>query len=484
MRILGGLRNWHKLVFLTFAFFGVSLTTGANEALVVKSHAELLKLSKVKGTEFKKLRAQFEIDDLSANSLVSLYNWVLSGGASTQDAENPQTSPFAPAGETSRQNYSVRLDKKSAMGVDPYVELSSADQKLSFPGRGNIEFQVATLETGLRLDLMKLFYAKKSSEVFKQAKAQKEIAKLSQLNFERTFEAELSKAYFQALKSFKKLEILQNECAEYKKLSKISSSRYRRRLIREKDYLSIEVLSEGCLLDKDFAKNTHEMNKISLLKMAGLPLDTRITFNNQNFLNQQNIEFKITNNLDYKIAKKIMESTSAESMSKKSNRLPEISLDYSLTSQASEEGVGASISEVFGYDLITQNIGFNLSYEFGESATQIEAKRASALAHLRSLEFTELESSLIRDQKILHEQNEFLIKAVMKSDKLVRLQKRKSELFRRDFENGKGSIRDLVDAQINYLKSLESALDFKYSRSVSDVDLMYISGGGGFEEFN
>lgn len=451
----------------------------ADDGIFIRSHKELLKVSKEQGVEYKKLKAQFQIDELKADSLVSLYNWSVSGGITKEDAESPPTSPFAPAGESSRQNMNLRIDKKTALGVDPFVELSTNDQALNFPGRPDIEFQTASLEVGLRADLMQLLFAKSSVAVFREYGLKKEIAQVSLKNFERAFDGELSKSYFQALKSYKKLEILEVQCGEYKRLQRISSSRFKKRLIREKDYLIIEVLHQGCLLDKDFAKNTFEMDKIALLKKAGLNLNSKMIFKGVDFLNPATIsKFKISKSLDYQLAEKTLEATKAYAASKKSGFLPELSFDYSLTSQTSEEGVGASINETFGFDLITHNVGLNLKYEFGASAAKIEAKRSAAETSLRFLELRELQQSLMRDDKKLASQSEFLKTANQKSLKLVSLQQRKSVLFRKDFENGRGGIRDLVEAQINYLKSLETALGYKHSQTVSQIDRYLLSGEG------
>ncbi len=169
--------------------------------------------------------------------------------------------------------------------------------------------------------------------------------------------------------------------------------------------------------------------------------------------------------------------------SKKAGLFPELTFDYSLSSAASEDGVGGSLSEATAFDLKTHNIGLNLKYEFGGSAAKIEAKRSKAEAVKKSLELKQLEQSLVRDDKKLRYQFKFLKEAKLKSLNLVSLQKRKSKLFKKDFENGRGGIRDLVEAQINYLKSLETALNYKHSLTVSKID-RYLLSGEGVEVFN
>ncbi|MGH1467855.1 MAG: TolC family protein [Bdellovibrionales bacterium] len=482
---MGSLRDRYKLILISLFFISAfSLRAYAEAGVLIRSHKELLSLSKEKGFEYKKLKAQFEIDDLNADSLRSFYNWALSGGISQQEAESPPTSPFAPAGESSRQSLNLRLDKQTALGINPFVEVSINDQSLSFPGRGSVEFQTANLEVGFRADLMKVLFTKSSSAVFKEYSLKKEMAKLVRQNFERTFDGVVSKSYFQTLKSYKKLEILTVQCSEYKMLQRISSRRFKKRLIREKDYLSIEVLYQGCLLDKNLAANSFELDKVALLKTSGLPLDSTLIFKDVEFLGAlKEKSFKGSDSLDYLLARKTLDASLAYAESKKAGLFPELTFDYSLSSAASEDGVGGSLSEATAFDLKTHNIGLNLKYEFGGSAAKIEAKRSKAEAVKKSLELKQLEQSLVRDDKKLRYQFKFLKEAKLKSLNLVSLQKRKSKLFKKDFENGRGGIRDLVEAQINYLKSLETALNYKHSLTVSKID-RYLLSGEGVEVFN
>jgi Mg2+ and Co2+ transporter CorA len=128
-------------------------------------------------------------------------------------------------------------------------------------------------------------------------------------------------------------------------------------------------------------------------------------------------------------------------------------------------------------------LGLNLKYEFGGSARQINAEKSAAEQKLRALELDRIKLSLERDLNRVRESLNFLDHATAKAKKLTRLQKRKAELFNKDFANGRGGIQDLVEAQINYLNSLQRALEFSYNQSLSQID-KYSLVGESFEKFN
>lgn len=502
MRILGGLRIGYKLkTFLPERFTGHTFGTccvkflclfliqspsvyGSTQTLIIKSYGDLLRISKKESAEYQKIKEQFSVDNLTADNLTSMYNWTLSGGVNTEDAESPATSPFAPAGESERTNANLRLEKQTALGVTPYVELSTQDVAVNFPGNGSVSYQTASLETGFRLNLMKVLFGKHSLEGLKEKEYRQELASLAMANTDRDFSVKVLKAYFQYLKSYKRLEILRTQCSEYKNLYNISSRRYRRRLIREQDYLSIEVLYQNCILDKTSAENTLALDGVSLIKTAGLPSNTIVLLSGVDFpAGEKTLSFDMSKNLDYQITSKTLEASRAKTASTKAKKFPEFNLDYSLKSQASEDGVGESISEAFGFDLLTQNIGLNLKYEFGSSSSQIDAKKSIAETKIRSLDFEQLRRSLERDHKRIESQLAFLTTAKASSQSLTKLQSRKSRLFNKDFKNGRGGIRDLVEAQISYLNSLERALEYRYQHTVSKID-QYSLAGENLERFN
>ncbi len=484
MRVLGCLRDRYKLGILIILSQALCFGAWGESPLIIKSYKDLMKASKMHSAEYKKIQTQFEIDSLNAQNLLSMYNWTVSGGLNNQNAETPSTSPFAPAGESSNVTSNLRLEKKTALGVTPFVELSTSDVSRTFPGAGSVEYQTASLETGMRIDLMRVILGKNSFSVLTEKKLRDEMAQLARKNTDRDFSSKLLKGYFQYLKSYKRLSILTTQCDEYKTLHRISSSRFKRKLIREKDYLSIEVLFQTCLLDKRSAANSLNLDRIAVLKLSGLPLNTVLSLSGVDFPKGAMLKaVSLSNNLDYKLAEKSLEAVASQASSLKADLFPEINLDYSLQSQASDDGVGASISEAMGFDLRTHTVGLNLRYEFGGSAAKITAKRLAVEKKSRSLDFEQLKKSLERDEKRVSGSLLYLTDANAQAQKLVTLQKRKSVLFRKDFENGRGGIRDLVEAQINYLSSLERALDLQYRKTVSRIE-HYDLLGESLEKFN
>ncbi len=484
MRILDRLHHRNKLKLFILLFQIFCFQSWSDSRLVVKSHKDLLRMAKIHSVEYNKIKTQFEIDSLNANSLLKMYNWTFLGDILNKNAEIPSTSPFAPAGQNLATSTSFKLEKKTALGMTPFLNFSTEDVSRAFPSVGAVKYQTASLETGLRINLMKTILSKSSLSVITQKKIKDEIANLAKENADKVFSIKVLKSYFTYLKSYKRLKILKTQCNEYIQLHKISSNRFKKKLIREKDYLIIKVLFQNCLLDKETATNNLNINQISLLKTSGLPLNTLIIVSDANF-SKDNTALKINlkKNLDYQLAKKTLEALKAQAASMKFKMFPEINLNYSLKSQASQNGVIDSVFKSLDFNLPTHSLGINLRYEFGESADKISAKKLNAEKRLQSLEFDQLKKSLERDENKFLTTLTYLIKANKQVKNLVNLQKRKSILFKKDFKNGRGGIRNLVEAQINYLNSLERALEFKYNQTLFRIDYYSLSGDN-FEKFN
>jgi outer membrane protein TolC len=472
---LGGLCHWCKITTLLFVFLNpcVLLAQGS----VISSYQDFLKTSLTKSPEYQKIKFQLNADNLSAEGLLSVYNWTLSGGVTQTDAERPQTNPFSPNQQKSNL-YNLRLSKETASGLSPYLELNGVDQSLSFPNSTTVEFQTASLELGFRLNIIKALVNKGGVNAFKEASTRKEIAVLAHKNAKAHFIKSVSKAFFTALKSFKRLRILDTQCSEYSKLQKISSQRFKKRLTREKDYLTIEVLYQNCLLDKRTAQNNFEIDNLNLFKVAGLSSSFKIDFKKIEFvvLPIQKQKFIVSSNVNYQITKKMLEALEQKTASEKSKLFPDFNFTYGLRSEALDEGVLSSFAKATKFDLLTHNLGLELRYQFGKSFEKLDVEQKKAQMKVRSLELENLKNSLDRDFNGLFKRVVHLKDALSKSRNLVNLQSRKASLFRKDFKNGKGSIRDLVEAQIAYLSSLEKSLSFQQVLANSQLDLAYIEG--------
>jgi len=478
---LGSLRNWSKLA-LVFLSFSISSELFAAETIT--SYDALLKKAFNQSAEYQKIQAQLEVETIDAKSMLALYNWSLTGGVSRVDAERPITNPFAPNQQLTT-TYNVKLEKENLSGVNPFLEMRSDDSGLTFPDGRSTSFQTATIEAGLRVDVMKALLLKSSIQAFSESITRKELAELSQKSAKQAFATKVSKAYYQALKSNKAFEILKTQCSEYSRLQSISSKRFKKRLIQEKDFLIIEVLYQNCQLDKKTAENNKTMDELALLKVAGLSLDTKLNFNNAKFpissLSSGKVD--VTSNVDYQLAQKLLKASEQSAASLKSDLLPDLDFSYSLLSQAAGNSVGNSLGEASKFDLLTHNLGLNLKYEFGESASKLEAKRALAFQAVKKYELLELENSLDRDATTISKSILYLNSGLSKARSLVKLQERKAKLFRQDFANGRGSVRDLVEAQVAYLSSLERSLLFQFNLSGSNLDLIQIKGEQ-IEKFN
>lgn len=479
MRILGGLRYRYKIVLYASIFLFSCALSSAQESQTIKSYEGLIRSSLEQSLEYQKIKIQLDVDTINADSLMTMYNWTLSGGINKVNAEQPATNPFSPNKRTS-STYNFKIKKNTASGLSPFVEIKSVDKNLSFPNATSVEFQTSSVEIGLRADLIKAFLFKNSSQVLSEVSSRKEIAKLAQQNAKNIFIKKVTQSFFKALKTFKRTQILETQCKEYSRLQKISSGRFKKSLIREKDFLTIEVLHQNCLLDKKTAENNHSMDALMLLKVTGLEANVKIDFKSFSFpgLPIKRSGFKKTNNLNYKLTAKMLKAMEERAKSKKSALFPEINLDYSLKSEARGEGIEKSLSEAAKFELKTHNVGLNLKYQFGQSAKKFEAQKSSAEAQIRSFEFENLKKSLDRDFTSLSKSVFYLNEALSNSRALVKLQDRKAKLFRKDFRNGKGGIRDLVEAQIAYLGSLEKSLDFQYNLINSQIDLMHLEGRG------
>lgn len=479
---MGSLRNWFKLARVLFSLsfvllFVLLFTSEVYAAEVISSYGGLLKKAFAQSAEYQKIKAQLDVETIDAQSMLALYNWSLSGGVSRVDAERPITNPFAPNQQLTT-TYNVRLEKENLSGINPFLEVRSDDSNLFFPDGRGISFQTATIEAGLRVDVMRALLLKNSIQAFSESVTRRELAKLSQKSASQAFATKVSKAYYQALRSDKAFEILKTQCSEYSKLQSISSRRFKKRLIQEKDFLTIEVLYQNCQLDKKTAENNKTMDELSLLKVAGLSLDTKLDFKNARFpidsLKSEKVD--VTKNVDYLLARKLLKASEQSASSLKSDLLPEVDLSYSLLSQAAGTSTGNSLGEASKLDLLTQNMGLNLRYEFGDSASKLKARRALAFQAVKKYELTELENSLERDSATISKSILYLNSGLSKARSLVKLQERKAKLFRQDFANGRGSIRDLVEAQVAYLSSLERSLLFQYNLSGSNLDLLQIKG--------
>jgi outer membrane protein TolC len=478
---LGSLRHRFKLALISIVSLSSSQLFAAEE---ITSYDGLLKKAFKQSAEYQKIQAQLDVETIDARSLLALYNWSLSGGVTRVDAERPITNPFAPNQQLTT-TYNVRLEKENLSGINPFLEMRSDDSNLSFPDGRSINFQTATIEAGLRVDVMKALLLKNSLQAFSESVTRKELAELSQKSAKQAFATKISKAYYQTLRSDKAFEILKTQCSEYSRLQDISSRRFKKRLIQEKDFLTIEVLYQNCQLDKKTAENNKAMDELSLLKTAGLSLDTKLDFSKAKFpINAiASSKVDVSKNVDYLLARKLLKASEQSAASLKSDLLPELDLSYSLLSQAPGTSAGDSLGEASKFDLLTHNIGLNLRYEFGESASKLNAKRALAFQAVKKYELIELENSLDRDATTISKSILYLNSGLSKARSLVKLQERKAKLFRQDFANGRGSIRDLVEAQIAYLSSLERSLLFQYNLSGSNLDLIQIKGEQ-IEKFN
>ncbi len=479
MRILDRLYYRNKLkifiIVIVIQIFYFQAWSAPN--LVVKSYQDLIKMAKIHSVEYNKIKTQFEIDSLNADSLLEMYNWTILGDVLNTNAQAPSTSPFAPSGPSLNTRTSLQLEKQTPLGITPFLSLSTEDVSRVFPSAGAVKYQIASLETGLRINLIKAILGKSSLSVIKHKAIKDELANLAKKTTDRNFSVRVLKSYFKYLKSYKRLEILKTQCNEYIRLHKISLNRFKKKLIREKDYLIIEVLFQNCLLNKETAVNNLNMNKIALLKTSGLPLNTAIILSDTSFSKDSMVlKINLKKNFDYQLAKKALKALRAQTASMKFKFFPKINLNYSLKSQASEDGVGNSLSESLGLSLPTHSLGINLKYEFGKSASKISFKKLDAEKRLQSLQLDQLTKSLEQDEKKISVALTYLAKANKKAKKLVHLQKRKSILFKKDFENGRGGIRNLVEAQINYLNSLERALEFEYSQTLFRIDYYSLSG--------
>jgi len=471
---LGILRHWSKL-----ALFSLLLPFAFNAYAVgpITSYDGLLEKAFVESAEYQRITAQLEVETIDAQSLLALYNWSLSGGATRVDAERPTTNPFAPTGQLTT-TYNVKLEKEDLSGINPFFELKSEEASLSFPDGRSLNFQTATIEAGLRIDVMRALFLKNSVQTFSEAKTRKKLAELSQRVARQRFSTKVSQAFYQALRSNKAFEILKTQCSEYSRLQNISSRRFKKRLIQEKDHLTIEVLYQRCLLDKKTAENNKTLDELSLLKTAGLSLETELKLEDAKFptsaLNSGKID--ISKNLDYMLSKEFLKASEQNAAALKSDLLPELDLSYSLLSEALGNSIGNSLGEATKFDQLTHSLGLNLRYEFGESASKLAAKRAIAFQSVKKYELIELENSLARDTKTLSKNIFYLNSGLTRARSLVKLQERKAKLYKQDFANGRGSIRDLVEAQIDYLSSLERSLSFQYNLSSSNLDLVQIKG--------
>jgi len=482
LRILGGLRHRLKLTFLFLCLLGLSFSSQELQAQeAVTSYEDLLSIAFEQSSEYQKISAQLDVETIDAQSLLAMYNWTLSGGVNRIDAERPITNPFAPNKQLTT-SYNLRLEKNNLSGINPFVELQSDDAGLSFPDGRSATFQTATIEAGVRVDVIRALLLKNSTQAFSEAETKKELAEVSQKVAKQKFATRVSQAFYKALRSHRALSILKTQCSEYSKLQSISSRRFKRKLIQEQDYLTIEVLYQNCLLDKKTAENNKKMDELALLKVAGLSLETKLNLDKVKFLTLPSLaagpqsESSLSNNLDLKFARAVLKASSQSAAALKSDLLPEVDFSYSLKSEAAGTSIGNSLGEAGKFDLLTHGMGLNLTYEFGESAARLAAKRAQAFQSVKKYELAELESSLKRDSESLSQNILYLRSGLAQAQSLVKLQERKARLFRKDFANGRGGIRDLVEAQISYLSSLERSLLFQFNLSAAYLDLKQIKG--------
>lgn len=474
MRILDRLYCRGKIVF--FSLFSLFSLQAWGE--LISSPEQLLAQAKNESSEYQKIKAQVAVDQLAADSLLALYSWSLSGGASLSDGEQPATSPFSPSGDTTAKNVQLKLEKNSVVGINPFVALNTDKNQFSFPGRGELDFSKASIEAGVRVDLLKAFYAKSSLNLFKQSDRAKEIAEISARIAERNFEDKVMRGYYKLLRSIKKLEVLERQCGEYKILQNIIKNRYKRKLVQEKDFLLVEVLYQDCSLSLSLLKNTKESDELVLKKIAGLKEAANLNFVKQSFPKENSaLPTKSSGrNLDLALAQKVVDLNQTKVTSLKANEFPKFDFTYSLVSQASDDTMLSSLNESTSMELLTHKFGLNFQYNFGSSTRKLALEQSLAETEVKNLELVYFKQSLERDQKNLERSFKYLKEACEKAQRISGLQKRKAFLHNREYKNGRGSARNLVEAEVAYIRSSDAEIDYKYSLALHLLDAQKVAG--------
>lgn len=484
---MGGLRGWNKVInqlFLVLSLFLSCLSYGAEkESLRLGSTRALVETSKSNSLEFDRIQLQLDKDRLSAKSLVALYNWKLSGSLIGTFAENPQTSPFAPlANDTITGN--ISLERQDPSGFTPYFNAGTEDVEINFPSTAPLKFKTSFLEGGVRIDLFKALFMSNSLKSVLESSIRSEISDISKIVSERAFEKKVLSQHFQTLKSSDKVKILEVQCGEYRQLRSITKGRFEKKLILEKDFLLVEVLYEECRQDLSRARNEFLMDLQELIKESGLyTLNVFVDYRRIKFPDlRKRPSSRIENNYDLSLSQKVFEATRAKSASQKSNKLPEITFDFALKSSGLDSSIGRAFEDSLNGELLTEKFALNFSHQFGESPDKINVQQSFLDSLIEKNKLAQLMESLKRDAIKLKLNLNYYDQALKRLKRIEKMQRRKAAIFREDFDNGRVSIRDLVEAQIAYLSSMQKTLDIKEGRARAYLEAVDLSGES-FEKF-
>ncbi len=459
------------------------------DSVKIDSGRKLLAMTKAHSLEYSKIQQQLELDELNTESLMSLYRWRLTGNLSISDAESAPTSPFAPAGASDSLNGSLRLEKQTSLGITPYVSLSTDSRQSLLPVMPtpiNVEYKRAVIETGVRFNIMNLVFAKNSKFVSAEYDTKKEISKVSKIIAERTLEKKLLSAHFDVIKANKIREVLNIQCAQYKKLRDITSSRFRKKLIREKDFLLVEVLYKQCLVDEEGARNSFRLAVENLKKASGL-FNFSLDYNTIEYPDiSPVINLGVGQNRDIILSDLIYKASMSAAKSIEYKKLPELNLSLSLKSEGSDVGSGSSYSEALSNsleaDFLTSDVSLDFSHSFGKSVNDIEVDRSKLQSKVDQTNLELLRQSLKRDVVRVGLNLSYFDSTLRRVVDIEKLQKRKSVVFNKDFRNGRVAIRELVEAEVAYLSSLQSTLNIRDQRMRAYLEAYDISGAS-FEKF-
>lgn len=481
--------NFFVSLFFVFNALSLNESEKAPSLNRIDSGKDIIALTKTHSLEFSKINQQLDLDELNAESLMSLYRWRLTGTLNSSDGESAPTSPFSPIGQSESLNANVRLEKETALGITPYVSLSTDSRQSTLPTQptpSNVEYKLASVEAGARFNIMNLVFLKNSKFIFSEYDLRRKISQVSKEIAERSLEKRILLSHFDVIKAKKIRDVLNIQCSQYKKLRGITSSRYQKKLIREKDYLLVEVLYKQCLVDLESARNNYRLSIESLKKSSGL-FNFRISYKNVSYPNITPImNLNTSSNNDVVLSELLFQASESSLKATQYRKLPELNLTLGLRSEASDTTSDSSYSEVFNESLkgerLTTDIGLTFSHSFGDSDQDIAVDRTLIQSKIDKTNLELLRQSLKRDVVRVGLNLSHFDSLLRQVNEIENLQKRKSRVFNKDFQNGRVAIRELVEAEVAYLLSLQNSLNVKDLRMRAYLEAHDLSGAS-FEKF-